>query len=94
MSDEIRYRVGVIGCGRAGLPRAHAFDAHPACRVVALADTDAENLAFARQAFDGVPGFDSWDAMLAAEDLDIVSAVLPVRPNADANQHTETTSPP
>ena len=39
-----KYRVGVIGCGRAGTGRARAFDLHPLCGVVAIADTDPENL--------------------------------------------------
>ena len=39
---EVKYRVGVIGCGRAGTSRARAFDVHPLCKVVAIADTDAE----------------------------------------------------
>ena len=71
------YRVALIGCGRAGLPRARAFDMHPQCRVVALADTDAENLEFARAAFDA-PGYDSYDELFANEQIDIVAAVLPV----------------
>lgn len=78
------YRVALIGSGRAGLPRARAFDLHPRCQVVALADTDAENLAFGRQAFGGIPGYPSWDALFAAEPIDIALAILPVAPNADA----------
>ena len=77
------YRVALIGCGRAGLPRARAFDMHPQCRVVALADTDAENLEFARAAF-GAPGYDSYDELFANEQIDIAVAVLPVAPNAGA----------
>ena len=77
------YRVALIGCGRAGLPRARAFDMHPQCRIVALADTDAENLEFARAAFDA-PGYDSYDELFANEQIDIAAAVLPVAPNAGA----------
>ena len=47
LKDGAKYRVALIGCGRAGLPRARAFDMHPLCQVVALADTDAENLEMA-----------------------------------------------
>ncbi len=77
------YRVGLIGSGRAGLPRARAFDLHPRCEVVAVVDTDAENLAFGSDAFS-VPGYSTWDDMFATEAIDIALAVLPVAPNADA----------
>ena len=77
------YRVALVGCGRAGLPRARAFDMHPQCRVVALADTDAENLEFARASFDA-PGYDSYDELFANEQIDIAAAVLPVASNAGA----------
>ena len=78
-----RYRVGIIGCGRAGAPRGHAFDAHPQCEVVAIADTDPENLELGCQWF-GVPGYSSYDEMFARERIDIAMPVLPVGPNADA----------
>lgn len=77
------YRVALIGCGRAGLPRAHAFEVHPSCRMVAVADTDAENLAFAKQAFD-VPGYGDWASLFEHHEVDIALAILPVSPNADA----------
>ena len=83
LSQRQPYRVGLIGSGRAGLPRARAFDLHPRCEVVAVADTDPENLAFGSDAF-GVPGYATWDAMFASQSLDIALAVLPVAPNADA----------
>lgn len=83
MAPAARYRVGVIGCGRAGAVRAHAFHVHPACEVTAVADTDAENRAFGCERF-GVPGYATWDEMFAAEQIDIAMPVLPVRPNADA----------
>ncbi len=77
------YKVGLIGSGRAGVPRARAFDMHPLCEVVAIADTDRDNLELASRRF-GAPGYSSWDEMLANHKLDIGMAVLPVRPNADA----------
>lgn len=83
MADGETYRVGVIGCGRAGTPRARAFDAHPRCQVVAIADSDPENLKWGCRRF-GVPGYATWDEMLASEELDITMPVLPVGPNADA----------
>ncbi len=83
MSEEAKYKVGLIGAGRAGVPRARAFDMHPLCEVVAIADTDHANLELAAGRF-GVPGYDTWDEMLEHHELDIGMAVLPVRPNADA----------
>ncbi|MEO2161493.1 MAG: Gfo/Idh/MocA family oxidoreductase [bacterium] len=82
-SPEIKYRVGVIGCGRAGTGRARAFDLHPLCAVAAIADTDADNLALGCERF-GVPGYNTWEEMFASEEIDIAMPVLPVRPNADA----------
>ena len=82
-SSEAKYRVGVIGCGRAGIPRARAFALHPLCEVVALADTDPDNLALGCEWF-GAPGYPSYQEMFANEEIDIAMPVLPVRPNADA----------
>ncbi|NKB68885.1 MAG: hypothetical protein GKR89_17605 [Candidatus Latescibacteria bacterium] len=78
-----KYRVGVIGCGRAGTSRARAFDVHPLCRVVAIADTDPENLDLASRRF-GVPGYADYQEMLRREAIDIAVPVLPVRANAGA----------
>ena len=83
LRGEAKYRVGVIGCGRAGAPRARAFDVHPLCQVTAIADTDPENLEFGCESF-GVPGYSSYEEMFASEQIDIAMPVLPVRPNADA----------
>ena len=83
MSEDAKYKVGLIGAGRAGVPRARAFDLHPLCKVVAIADTDRANLDLAAGRF-GVPGYETWEEMLENHDLDIGMAVLPVRPNADA----------
>ncbi len=77
MSRTSPYRVGVIGCGRAGTPRARALERHLRCKVVAIADTDPENLELGCRRF-GVPGYATWDEMLAAEELDITMPVLPV----------------
>ena len=82
-APQAKYRVGVIGCGRAGTSRARAFDLHPLCKVVAIADTDAENLALGCRRF-GVPGYADYQEMLAREAIDIAMPVLPVRANAGA----------
>ena len=83
MSQDPKYRVGLIGGGRAGPSRARAFDAHPLCKVVAIADTDPENLELTSSRF-AAAAYATFDDMLANEQLDIVLPVLPVRPNADA----------
>ncbi len=90
-SPEVKYRVGVIGCGRAGTGRARAFDLHPLCAVAAIADTDADNLALGCERF-GVPGYNTWEEMFASEEIDIAMPVLPVRPNADADRMVEACS--
>ena len=78
-----KYKVGVIGCGRAGTGRARAFDLHPLCEVVAGADTDPKNLELFCQRFD-VPGYNTYEAMFENEQLDITLPILPVNANADA----------
>ena len=83
MTKNGEYKVALIGAGRAGVPRARAFDMHPLCQVVAIADTDQSNLELASKRF-GAPGYSTWDEMLANHEIDIGMAVLPVRPNADA----------
>ncbi len=83
MVSSPEYRVGVIGCGRAGTPRARAFDAHPSCKVTAIADTDPENLELTSGWF-GVPGYGSYEEMFDRECIDIAVPILPVGPNADA----------
>ena len=83
MSQDPKYRVALIGGGRAGPSRARAFDAHPLCKVVAIADTDPENLELTATRF-GAAGYATYDDMFANEQLDIVLPILPVRPNADA----------
>jgi len=82
-NGEVRYRVGVIGIGRAGTSRARAFDIHPLCQVTAIADTDAENLQLGCKRF-GVPGYSTYEEMFAKEELEIAMAVLPVNANAGA----------
>lgn len=84
MPKDPKYRVALIGGGRAGPSRARAFDAHPLCALVAVADTDPENLELTAGRF-GVTGYSTFDEMFACEEsLDIVLPILPVRPNADA----------
>lgn len=81
------YKVGIIGCGRPwksagatgfGMAHLHAkgYEASPDAKIVAVADISQENLdAFCAE--HNVPrGYLSAEAMLANEDLDIVSICL------------------
>ena len=77
-----KYRVGVIGAGRKGRQHARAYDLHPLAEVVAVADTDAENREVFCSHF-GVPGYDDFRDMLAAEAIDIAAPILPVRSNPE-----------
>ena len=77
------YRVGVIGGGRQGTVEARAFVLHPSTKVVAVADTDAENRAMFQDRF-GVLGYGTYNEMLKQEQPDILLAALPVKANADA----------
>jgi len=77
------YRVGIIGGGRQGSHAARAYHLHPRTEVAAVADTDPENLALFCKRF-GVPGYSSYEEMLAAEQPDIGAPILPVKANPEA----------
>jgi len=83
MASKAVYRVGVIGGGRMGTHWARGYHVHPRTEVVAVADTDPENLELFCQRFD-VPGYNTYDKMFANERIDISVPVLPVKANADA----------
>ena len=77
--------VGVIGgAGFWGLKYLRAFSGHPDCELVCITDTAVERRELAAERFAIPRRYDSTDAMLAAEDLDIVSVVLPVSASYDA----------
>jgi predicted dehydrogenase/pimeloyl-ACP methyl ester carboxylesterase len=82
-----KFKVGIIGCGRPwksegatgfGMAYRHAagYEASPDCEIVAAADIVQENLDAFCEKFDVPNGYLSADAMLAEEDLDIVSICL------------------
>ncbi len=83
MDNQPTYRVGIIGGGRQGTHHARAYYLHPRTEVVAVADTDPENLELFRERF-GVPGYLSYEEMLAKERIDISAPVLPVKANPGA----------
>jgi predicted dehydrogenase len=67
------YAVGVVGCGGMGHAHATTYDTHERTEVVAAADLDDEaRTAFAEE-FDVDATYEDHAAMLAAEDLDVVS---------------------
>jgi UDP-N-acetylglucosamine 3-dehydrogenase len=79
-----KYRVGIIGCGRPwrsdgatgfGMSHAHAdgYTRSPLAEIVALADISRENAEAFREKWGGEAIYDDYHAMLAAENLDIVS---------------------
>ena len=83
MDTKPTYRVGIIGGGRQGTHHARDYHLHPRTEVAAVADTDSENLDLFCERF-GVPGYSSYEEMLAKEDIDISAPVLPVKANPGA----------
>ena len=84
MSDELKkYRVGLIGGGRQGTCHAIGYQYHPRTELVAVADTDAENLEIFCRRFN-VKGYESYEEMLEKENLDISAPNLPVKVNPAA----------
>ena len=75
-----KYRVGMIGGGRKGTQHARAYALNPLTEVVAIADTDAENLELFCGRFN-VPGYSDYKEMLHKEEIDIAAPILPVGPN-------------
>ena len=80
IARQAPYRVGLIGCGRKGTQYARSYALHPATEVVAAADPDPDNLALFCERFQ-VPGYRSYEELLANERLDIAAPILPVREN-------------
>lgn len=83
MTDKPVYRVGVIGGGRMGTNWARGYHVHPRTEVVAVADSDPENLELFCKRFD-VPGYNTYDEMFSAEQIEIAVPILPVKANTDA----------
>jgi len=79
---QAKYRVGVIGGGRKGMQHAQAYALNPLTEVVAIADTDPENLELFAGRFD-VPGYSDYEEMLRKESIDIAAPVLPVSVNPE-----------
>ncbi|MBM3933909.1 MAG: Gfo/Idh/MocA family oxidoreductase [SAR202 cluster bacterium] len=82
-AKKAKYRVGMIGGGRKGTQHARAYELNPRSEVVAIADTDPENLELFKQRFKLNTGYSDYREMLEKENLDIVAPILPVGPNPD-----------
>ena len=82
-THDMVYHVGIIGGGRMGTHHARAYTLNPGTEVVAVADTDEENRELFAGRFEAQP-YPSFEKMLAAESLDIVGVILPVKANAEA----------
>jgi predicted dehydrogenase len=67
------YSVGVVGCGTMGKSHARAYRACDETEIVATADLDADARATFVEEFDVPAAYETHAAMLAAEDLDLVS---------------------
>ena len=76
-----KYRVGIIGGGRKGSQHARAYVLNPLTDVVAIADTDPENLELFCGRFN-VPGYSDYKEMLEKEQIDIAAPILPVQRRA------------
>jgi predicted dehydrogenase len=78
----VEYRVGLIGVGRKGTQHARAYMLDERTEVVAVADSDPENLQlFERRT--GVPGYADFREMLEKEAIDIAAPILPVSANPE-----------
>ena len=74
--EKDNVRVGVIGCGRAGLAHARGYLQNPAVGWVGVCDSNPERLRV-HSAQLGVPGFPSVDQLLETGKPDLVSVVVP-----------------
>ncbi|MDN0083242.1 Gfo/Idh/MocA family oxidoreductase [Crenobacter sp. SG2305] len=75
-TDGRRLRVGVIGLG-IGRLHIEGWQQHPNAEVVAIADPNLERLAQVGEQYGIAMRYDSAEAMLAAESLDVVSVCTP-----------------
>jgi myo-inositol 2-dehydrogenase / D-chiro-inositol 1-dehydrogenase len=84
MTDATRYRVGVLGCGRAAVAlHLPALQHVPGARVVALADSDANALNTVAGRFGVSSRHADIDGLLAAG-VDVVAVCVPAAQHVDA----------
>lgn len=71
--SENAYDVGIVGCGSMGHAHARSYRRDERTNVVAAAEPDGSTRSEFLAEFDGVTGYETHDAMLADERLDVVS---------------------
>jgi predicted dehydrogenase len=71
------FNVAVIGAGAIGRYHIESFQQHPAARVVALVETNAERGREAAEHYDIPDLFADYREVLKRADVDIVSIALP-----------------
>jgi predicted dehydrogenase len=82
-----QVRVGLVGCG--GIAKAHARGLIEAtnCKLVALAEPDAERLRQMLEITGELPAWDSYEAMVEEANIDAVLIALPTSMHADSSVH-------
>ena len=78
------YRVGLIGTGIMGTNHAIGYMLNPRTEIVAVADSDPQNLERFSRRFGIMSTYSSYEEMFSRESLDIAAPILPARPNPDA----------
>ena len=82
--DGRPYRVGLIGTGIMGTNHAIGYMLNPRTEIVAVADSDPQNLVRFSRRFGVTSTYSSYEEMFSRESLDIAAPILPARPNPDA----------
>lgn len=77
MTKKTSFNVAVFGAGAIGLDHVGSFKAHPAARVVAIADTSPERGQEAARHFDVPLAVTDYRQLLRRDDIDVVSIALP-----------------
>ncbi len=74
--------VGVLGCGKAGQMHLHWYAQHPDCRVAGVYDPQRERAQACAERFGGTV-YDSWQALAAQPDIDLLSLCGPESARAE-----------
>ena len=73
MTDDKRYTVGIVGCGRVAALHAEAYTLVPDTQLAAAADIDPDKLDLFCERWSIPQRYRSYEEMLAQADVDIVS---------------------
>lgn len=77
MAKEVR--MGVVGCGYWGPNLIRNFRSLPDCKLTSICDASVKRLKHLKALYSEVATYESFDAMLAQNDLDAVAVATPVR---------------